>query len=1333
MEKVFWNDRAEPLSAPLPTILYQLRTEDSGYGLMLDAVTMDELMADPDIEAVPVFDAMVAQVGLMQPKMEALQRIMASAGETVKPTEMTLSDPVRYKGAAQVMALFTMSDGQTVAIWFHNPDTTPAKLTPLDMMTSWKWMLNKKDVTIVVAPEKGKDLNAREVARRIMKLVEKNSAAFTKANAKVAEKAAQLQALDDEIAGLETELKDVQRQIEMVKIERETAPVEDAKNDHYSDLTLNALMGMGWSAGYFEGGKSTGRMLSVSREFVGVGAMGGSVVPDGMRRMFAGYNTDQERRRYIALTLGETQIEELDGRDRDPAEVARLINDAAEKYADESRAKNGLPALYAKAAPAAPTALERAYAIAGILMNQYGWSKSDENEYPESGIFVDSPRGMNWVKLWADGVELRIDKSRSLLANPSVDESVEAIAASLDAGDARAAEPVAPVAPAEPAAPAQHPVDAVYKFNKATEAFKNSLIGSLDSDSYSPFYTSKSIDEAVKRNGGTIAWDLTTVFDSVSEADEDDDEDGDWDAESEFDDWDGDEDEDKDEDGVVFDSAYTGEKKFNPKTDRWVTTGTGSRLLVRGERVIGGAGGKLNGQNKHGVKEAFTTKPSRFAKGHVLVNPLRRTDGYITSVGAIAEDIGGRYSRREGGYTMPASKVKLLEHLVNAGATTNSFSRTISIGEKRNMSLPDAKKHLKTLGYAFDDAALDSVEELFILGDADVYDSIVGGDWDGEDEDGAVFDGDFKGHPFRGNQYKKASRESGTAVGSSMRAKHAEKHGDKKAQKKAHKAAYYANMAAAQDAKGKAKSYHRKMAKFHAKRGGVTLDGVFDSIASGEAHTVVSLFDGVAMSARAEVVDVPMFQRPFGAKQVAFVDWGTKSAILVDVTPAERAEFGPGVFRTGKGELPMQTLVKLDPKGMKVYMLDEAAYAEDGVAQWGQPVKLKKLMVHDLAKFTAAFRAKVLDGVTVFDEVEGYEEIVGVIKKGARIVGRAHVDGDGKAMVFLGKKGKDRVKIKSFRNDGELIEPSMWVDDDAGYLVDALFTVLENGVAKVAPVAPVPAAPVRSTQFLSYMAAINEGKASPGMLEQIRTDARLEDGEAEILAAEAQRVMPAPAAPVVAAEPEPVAPVAAVADNDLKRLDVLMKKAPKEGEAVRSDDPNAIEKLGAKLDYLIAYGDMMRKANKLVRKKDRAGLAAMGFSGAVLEGLFKPDFAGRIGFADYMMTNNNGVIRTTRLRLEELEAAERARYAQAPEPAPEPAPQPTPAMNPQKAADTAYLNSLINGEINLLSTEIFDKLEPMFTTYEADPEMMALLEKAAEVYGDAAIAAAKQALADMAL
>lgn len=42
-------------------------------------------------------------------------------------------------------------------------------------MVSWKWLLNRKDPTVVVAPERGQDLNPRGVACRIMRLARPRS------------------------------------------------------------------------------------------------------------------------------------------------------------------------------------------------------------------------------------------------------------------------------------------------------------------------------------------------------------------------------------------------------------------------------------------------------------------------------------------------------------------------------------------------------------------------------------------------------------------------------------------------------------------------------------------------------------------------------------------------------------------------------------------------------------------------------------------------------------------------------------------------------------------------------------------------------------------------------------------------------------------------------------------------------------------------------------------------------------------------------------------------------------------------------------------------------
>ena len=92
-----------------------------------------------------------------------------------------------------------------------------------------------------------------------------------------------------------------------------------------------------------------------------------------------------------------------------------------------------------------------------------------------------------------------------------------------------------------------------------------------------------------------------------------------------------------DEADIFFDDAYTGEKKFNPKTDHWVTTKGGSRLLIRGETVIGGAGGKFNGTGSTSQKStearesrareyrennnSFSVSNARYAKGKKILIP----------------------------------------------------------------------------------------------------------------------------------------------------------------------------------------------------------------------------------------------------------------------------------------------------------------------------------------------------------------------------------------------------------------------------------------------------------------------------------------------------------------------------------------------------------------------------------------------------------------------------------------------------------------------------------------------------------------------------------------
>lgn len=70
-----------------------------------------------------------------------------------------------------------------------------------------------------------------------------------------------------------------------------------------------------------------------------------------------------------------------------------------------------------------------------------------------------------------------------------------------------------------------------------------------------------------------------------------------------------------------------------------------------------------------------------------------------------------------------------------------------------------------------------------------------------------------------------------------------------------------------------------------------------------------------------------------------------------------------------------------------------------------------------------------------------------------------------------------------------------------------------------------------------------------------------------------------------------------------------------------------------------------------------------------------------------------------------------------------------PAEPTSREQDTAFLNAMIDGGINLLDPDLVNKLEPMFEQYVNDLSMVDLLNRAANAYSDAGVAMALKYLA----
>lgn len=98
--------------------------------------------------------------------------------------------------------------------------------------------------------------------------------------------------------------------------------------------------------------------------------------------------------------------------------------------------------------------------------------------------------------------------------------------------------------------------------------------------------------------------------------------------------------------------------------------------------------------------------------------------------------------------------------------------------------------------------------------------------------------------------------------------------------------------------------------------------------------------------------------------------------------------------------------------------------------------------------------------------------------------------------------------------------------------------------------------------------------------------------------------------------------------------------------AISSDDPNALEKLTAKLEKLTKTQEFYKSANKIVRSvkfselQKVEKLMSLGVSESTAIEFTKPDNYGRFGIPSYRLTNNNANIKTVKQRIERLKKIE---------------------------------------------------------------------------------------------
>lgn len=182
-------------------------------------------------------DALITPYGRLDILIQRLSQAIGKVGNSkVNVTSITPTKPFKRNGVVNVAVMLQMDDGQTVSIVFHNPDATPSKLANADVLTSWKWLLNKRDVSVVLQPQNGENVNLNQIAVRMMQLVNKNSARFKRTQVKRAENEKELQALQQEeqskteqLAKLDADIAELQAKIDAANTSQEVNQPDESE------------------------------------------------------------------------------------------------------------------------------------------------------------------------------------------------------------------------------------------------------------------------------------------------------------------------------------------------------------------------------------------------------------------------------------------------------------------------------------------------------------------------------------------------------------------------------------------------------------------------------------------------------------------------------------------------------------------------------------------------------------------------------------------------------------------------------------------------------------------------------------------------------------------------------------------------------------------------------------------------------------------------------------------------------------------------------------------------------------------------------------------------
>lgn len=200
-------------SAELDDVYYRLTASRNDDYLIMESPSFDDVdqFYNPGDEFVSdsfILEAItVVRYAQTDKRMAAFVRVMSrflkGNEEGIEAQAAIIGRPKKSGSFAYVTVQIPFSDGQSISMVFHSPDGDKKKIGPEDALIAFRWLINKRDITHVVAPENGQDVSLMSVGKRITQLLVKNHARFVKTQKAVADETKRLEQLTSEMSTLE--------------------------------------------------------------------------------------------------------------------------------------------------------------------------------------------------------------------------------------------------------------------------------------------------------------------------------------------------------------------------------------------------------------------------------------------------------------------------------------------------------------------------------------------------------------------------------------------------------------------------------------------------------------------------------------------------------------------------------------------------------------------------------------------------------------------------------------------------------------------------------------------------------------------------------------------------------------------------------------------------------------------------------------------------------------------------------------------------------------------------------------------------------------------------